>query len=716
MDNKSTSKEWYKKPIFIIPAAIIVVWLILPQSTKYGLISLFGGLLSLAFWGGIIFGAIWLYRKYNNSSNRIKIKIGYTTYRIKKSREKELAAQKEVERLMLPQKELWNQLGSSKDEREKNIKKMFDSNNKNLSVGISWDFIEGLRAYGGPFLQFRINRNLAAMEQREREFLRIAYSLYNNGQINDNQFEYYNFSLINGDGKAAIEEYRYSWGLDDLTKNSYLSTGNQNGKYEHRLPNNCESLKDGPTTVKFYQDHARASVDSAINNLLKIIEEVGQNNENIKQVKDIKKRIHGDGSWLDEDEVEGTVYSGSSDYQLSLGHLDENGATLHYSGEGSLITIAPPGSGKTQCFVIPNMLNWKGAAVVLDIKGEIYTATHKWREKNVGKVYKFSPLDPNNSSSYNPLTFVRDEPDYIWEDSRFLADMMIVPSGASDPFWENMARDVLTAAIAHVTFNNEPDDRAMSKVLDIIYGIGWDEMITSLKTNVLVSSMRRMGSALEEMEKKQRDSVLKTAQSSLSAWQGERIAKVTNKSDWNPLDLRNGTPTIYICINPNEIESYLSVIRVFIAQHIRMLTTELPQRGAAPVLFMLDELPRLKKMPPVDEALNIGRQYGIKLWMFAQSYGQLKDAYSDPEGLIGSCVVRTFMNLPLNDEYTTKISDQLGYRHDALGNTKEKLVEPIELAGPNYRDYILVMATGTKPAKVKKKFAYEDEEIKAKMN
>lgn len=675
MDNKTTSKEWYKKPIFIIPAAIIVVWWILPESVKYSIISLLGGLFSLIIWGAIIWGIIWFirYQKKNSEAKKAAEKL----------------------RMQQPEIELWNKLGATSEEREKNIKKLFDSNNGTIFFGTRWDFkaVGGDGKRRGYYMQFRISRNLATMEKREREFLRTTFLLYNNGKLDDNQWRYYRFAFINGNGKASIDDYNYY------------------------VPHDYQ-IKDAITMIKYYQDSDDGSVDSAINNLLKILDKLGEdtNNDTSKHVKNIKKRIHGDGSWLDVDEVEGTVYNGGGEYQLSLGHLDENGATLHYSGEGSLITIAPPGSGKTQCFVIPNMLNWKGAAVVLDIKGEIYAATHKWREKNVGKVYKFSPLDPNNSNSYNPLTFVRDEPDYIWEDSRFLADMMIVPSGASDPFWENMARDVLTAAIAHVTFNNEPDDRAMSKVLDIIYGIGWDEMITSLKTNVLVSSMRRMGSALEEMEKKQRDSVLKTAQSSLSAWQGERIAKVTNKSDWNPLDLRNGTPTIYICVNPNEIESYLSVIRVFIAQHIRMLTTELPQRGAAPVLFMLDELPRLKKMPPVDEALNIGRQYGIKLWMFAQSYGQLKDAYSDPEGLIGSCVVRTFMNLPLNDEYTTKISDQLGYRHDALGNTKEKLVEPIELAGPNYRDYILVMATGTKPAKVKKKFAYEDEEIKAKMN
>ena len=661
MNNTSTPEKWYKKPIIIIPIVILIAWWLLPRLVDLGtsIMSLVSLLFSYLVWIIPIAGLIWLINQTRKNSKAAKASA------ILKAQE--------------PQKNFWKQLGSSVEEREKNIKQIFYSKDASINYGDSYHF-KGWngQAHVNSSLTFCISRNLAAMEPREREFLKIALLLYNTGKVNDFGFNYYLFAFLNGNGKAYIENYSY--------KNIF------------------ENFSDAPGMVKFYQDKWDASVDSAINSLLQLMDD-----------KD-KRTIRGGGAWLTEDEIEGTIFNGSSNYQLNLGHIEDSKIVLHYSGEGSLITIAPPGSGKTQCFVIPNMLNWQGAAVVLDIKGEIYATTHKWREKNIGRVFKFSPLDPNNSHSYNPLVFVRKDADYIWEDSRFLADMMIVPSGASDPFWENMARDVLTAAITYVSFNNEPEDRPMSKVLDIIYGIGWDEMITSLKTNVFVSAMRQTGHALGEMERKQRDSILKTAQSSLSAWQGERIAKVTKKSDWSPLDLRNGSPTIYICINPNEIDSYLSVLRVLIAQHIRMLTTELPQRGAAPVLFMLDELPRLKKMPPVDEALNIGRQYGIKLWMFAQSYGQLKEAYPNPEGLLGSCVVRTFMNLPLNDELTTKISDQLGYREGPLDTSKQKLVEPLELAGPNYRDIILVLATNTKPAKVRKKFAYEDSELIDRMN
>jgi len=676
MNAKSENKpKWYFKNIIIVPLILFVAYLLRPQLPSYLSIPVLINYLisSLLYVGVSVLGIIliiWiLYKLVKGSKGK---------------------AETEKSKIQKPFREFWLSLGNDINDREKNIRRLFEAKTGNIPFG---DRLE-IRNYGAKhFIQFQLSRNLASMEQREREFLRTTFLLYNSGLLSNSQWEYYCFAFVNGNGKASVDSYSY-----------YIQS-------------ESTGVKNAPSAVKYYEGLKDASVDSAINSLMGLIEKLSIEGKNTKLISEIKNRTVGGGAWLSCDEIENTIFqSSSSPFSLNIGVLEGEGCNLRYSGEGSLITIAPPGSGKTQCFVLPNMLSWKGAVVVLDIKGEIYAATSKWRSQNIGPVYKFSPLDPANSHCYNPLSFIRQESDYIWEDSRFLADMMIVPSATNDPFWENSARDVITAAIAYITMYNPPQQRAISKVMDILYGIGWDEMVIALKTNVMVNAMRQSGHSLASIEKKTLDSVLRTAQSSMSAWQGERISKVTQKSDWSPLDLRKGSPTIYICINPNEIDSYLSLLRVVIAQHIRMLTSELPGRDAVPVLFMLDELPRLKKMPPIDEALNIGRQYGIKLWMFAQSYGQLKEAYSNPEGLLGSCMVRTFMNIPLNDEFTTKLSDQLGYREGPLDATRQKLVEPLELAGPNYRDTILVLASNTKPAKVKKKFAYEDKGFSAKMN
>lgn len=637
-----------------------------------------------AFWIAVVIGVVWL-----------------VLWMRRRGKAKRAAA---VDAAQRPDFEAWEKLGETPEERTRAINAMFDSKSGTIGFGTRFYFIvnvtrqteQGTRvSRENKFLNFRISRNLSAMDNREREFLRTTYLLYNGGVISEPQWRHLTFCLVYGDGKANIE----SWNVPSLSLDGDVK------------------LPDGASVVEYFKVQHDATVDSAVSSLLTLMDKQGAvaGSGSNSVAADARKRMHGGSAWLSPEEVSESLFGGDAKFSLRLGLLDGSNQELSYGGDGSLITIAPPGSGKTQCFVLPNMLSWEGPAVVLDVKGEIFEATSKWRAKNVGPVYKFSPLDPANSQSYNPLTFLRDDPDYIWEDARFLADMLIVPSGGSDPFWENSARDVVTAAIAYLTQTNPPDQRPMSKLMDLMYGIGWDVMVALLRTNLLVGAMRQSGQALTDMDSKQRDSVLKTAQSSLSAWQGERISRVTRKSDWNPLDARAARATIYMCVNPNEIDSYLSLLRVFIAQHIRMLTSMLPPRDALPILFVLDELPRLRKMPPVDEALNIGRQYGIRLWMFAQSYGQLKESYPNAEGMLGSCAVRMFMNVPLNDELAQKLSDQLGYRESPLDSSRVKLVEPIDLAGPGYRDLTIVMATNTKPAKVRKVYAYSDPVMQARM-
>jgi type IV secretion system protein VirD4 len=416
--------------------------------------------------------------------------------------------------------------------------------------------------------------------------------------------------------------------------------------------------------------------------------------------------------------VAASPFTKKGDHALHIGSFSD-GTPLTYSGDGSIATIAPPGSGKTQCNVFPNLLTWTGPAVVLDISGDIYEHTAAWRAANVGPVYKFSPLEPEASHKYNPLTFVRGDPDYIWEDSRLLAEMMIVPSLSSDPFWENEARTVLTAAIAHVCYSNPPRQRPMYAVLDALYGgSAWDDMILGLRLAVDVRVMTQHANALSSMNEKTLSSVLQTARSSLGAWAGERVARATSDSDWSPHDLRSGSnPTIYIYIRPNEVEAYLSLLRVFIGQHIRMLTGgAVPPPGAPPILFMLDELPRLRNMPPVDEALNIGRKYGLRLWMFAQSVGQLQTAYDNADGMLGSCAVRIFMNPSGADGLAEKISEELGYVESLNDNSRRRLVEAADLAGPTYRDRQIVIANGAKPVIVSKDFAYRSAELASRMN
>jgi type IV secretion system protein VirD4 len=49
-------------------------------------------------------------------------------------------------------------------------------------------------------------------------------------------------------------------------------------------------------------------------------------------------------------------------------------------------------------------------------------------------------------------------------------------------------------------------------------------------------------------------------------------------------------------------------------------------------------------------------------------------------------------------------------------NSRKRLVEAAELAGPAYKDRQIVVAMGTKPAIVRKEFAFANPELKRRMD
>jgi type IV secretion system protein VirD4 len=576
-------------------------------------------------------------------------------------------------------------LGATKETRYAKIEDLFNRKTETLSVQLSYD-----AANNNSTMRGTIARPLAAMQGRERETLRAAYHLYNIGQMQPDAFYLARAALIYGDGKA--QTHNLIWEVPQV---------------------GMVPVTEATQAMKTYTG---MTAESAISSVLHWLETSAANDPNNPTIRMLKEKLLGGGTASLSSTTDFSAAQNPDQPSLILGLSEETGKLVTFAGEGSVITIAPPGAGKTQSQVFPTLLTWKGPAVVLDVKGEIYAGTSKWRRENVGPVFKFSPLEPSNSASWNPLAAVRSDPENLWEDSRFLADMMMVPSGAKDPFWENRARDVLTAAIARTCLQPDPSKRSLGDVLDVFHGVAWDKFVLALQMSVDIRSMTRAGSSLKEMESKTRDGVLQTGLSSLSAWDGDRIERATRKSDWSPLDLRGGSnPTIYICLKPNEVESYISILRVFIAQHIRTLTSTLPPRGSAPILFLLDELPRLRQMPPVEEALEIGRQYGIRLWMFAQSLGQLANAYENAEGMVGSCALRMYMNPSLHDETAQKLSDQIGQQEGVLDNTRQKIVEAPVLAGPEYKDFVICMASGFRPFRVRKNFAYADPTINSRM-
>lgn len=397
-------------------------------------------------------------------------------------------------------------------------------------------------------------------------------------------------------------------------------------------------------------------------------------------------------------------------YTLPLG-IGPDGRTIYYTGEASLLTVAPPGKGKTQCHVLPTLASYRGPAIVLDIKGECYDNTADWRRRNVGPVWRFNPVEAETSSRYNPLVFVDDTPDELWQSARFLADLLVVVRSQSDSTWETQGKDLLTLIIAYVVTFYEPKDRTMVQVLDLVSTIGLDDMFAFVSTSegLFPSAMKRVAARFNQMATKapkQFEGVLSGASQHLQVWEGPKVERATARSDWSPEDFRTTPcPTLYLCIPPDAIETYAPLLRVIIGQHVRRLMRQ-HDRSHAPILFLLDELPRLGKMEPIREALEVGRSYGIKLWMIAQYPEQLMQAYPGVgEGMMENCDVRMYMNP--SSATADKLAKAFGTSETVLSSAKKPRLEASTILGPAHRDSIFVLASNEDTQVLRKQFFHQ---------
>ena len=60
--------------------------------------------------------------------------------------------------------------------------------------------------------------------------------------------------------------------------------------------------------------------------------------------------------------------------------------------------IAPTGRGKGVGFVIPNLLEFPGSVVVLDLKSEDFRFTPIFRQRHTQKIWDFSSFDDDHGS------------------------------------------------------------------------------------------------------------------------------------------------------------------------------------------------------------------------------------------------------------------------------------------------------------------------------
>ena len=126
------------------------------------------------------------------------------------------------------------------------------------------------------------------------------------------------------------------------------------------------------------------------------------------------------------------------------------GREVRYSGDSHFYVNGPSRSGKGRGFVMPNLLEWRGSAIVLDVKQENWTLTGAARvalgSESLSRRAWLPILAFAGTRSISFALGPRARPTLM-----NLAASLIVVTDKGETFWAETARSLLAGVLGYVT-------------------------------------------------------------------------------------------------------------------------------------------------------------------------------------------------------------------------------------------------------------------------
>lgn len=405
-------------------------------------------------------------------------------------------------------------------------------------------------------------------------------------------------------------------------------------------------------------------------------------------------------------------------------------------------------SGKTQGIVIPTLLEYRGAIVVIDPKGELWEATAAERS-TWSDCYRLE-WTAKHTASYNPISLevLPDDAASIERRASQIA-AVLAPQGERAGYFEKDAVRLLNALILLEVFEARHEGRE-AEIVNVAHWCSEfppellqaarEEGVTALTAKLSLASEtakergfpRRLGNDLQEfaeMNPRQRDGVVGTLESEMHSFKSGAVEAALSGCDFSARSLVEGERpgTVYIVVQPEDREFVSPMTTALITNIIFTLTSRTPaeaKRGHS-MLLLLEEFSSLKKTPAIPEAYDRGAGLGVHVMTVVQAFSQIEERY-------GREALKTFLQntdfivgFAQGDEQSRQMLAELvgkttrvreGRSDGGRGDSYQENLEGVPLILPQQwgslplgRHVVLVKRHHNRPIKAKTNFAYKDD-------
>lgn len=338
-----------------------------------------------------------------------------------------------------------------------------------------------------------------------------------------------------------------------------------------------------------------------------------------------------------------------------------NGVLCRLNTAVHTVVFAPSGAGKGVSFIIPFLRSCLASVVVIDPKGENAKLTAAARIAMGQNVVILDPFGVVTKSPawLNPLApLSKDDPTSL-DKARAIAKEIVVRSqNEPDPHWNDNAEALLTGMIVASLWTKTKslqDVRALLTNAEM-RNAAIKEMCNSPVWGGMVA---RLGNQLANLKDKELAGVLSTANRHTAFLDTLAVSQSTGASSFEPAELMTGKVTVYLVLPPEYLKSHAALLRLWVGTLMRACVSNGAQEKNL-VHFVLDEAASLGQMDSLEDAVSLGRGFGVRCQFFYQATGQLKTCWREgrDQTLLANC---TQVYFAVRDYDTAEqVSNQLG--------------------------------------------------------
>ena len=339
-------------------------------------------------------------------------------------------------------------------------------------------------------------------------------------------------------------------------------------------------------------------------------------------------------------EVPQQLIAGSKPSGIVLGKYRGKYVCRPVEQDGHYLIIGGSGSGKSSALIIPTLLINNGVpAFVLDIKGELNRLAKK---KGDARVHIFNPND-RRSYGYDPFYNLKKESteQEILETMQMVTFSLIsLSANVKDPFWKISARNMLCGLMI---YHYKRGKHNLVDIMDAILGQSIKASIQEVMTGSEPTTAEyRYLVAFSDLADETISGIYAEMASNIIVFANDqdiRYALKHNSLKCSPVDLENGN-SIYVVIREDKLTAYNQVLQLIINQTLNALERR-PEKSE-PILFLIDELPRILSAGKIERLLDASRTLrsrNVRLILVTHSVEALMTVYSENEvvDLISNC-------------------------------------------------------------------------------